>query len=45
MPTFPESAAVGGFIRGVEVSGQVESHEECDPYGDVGVAGEVGIYL
>lgn len=45
MPAFPEPGGVGGLVGRVEVEGQVEAHEHGHADGDVGIAGEVGIYL
>ena len=45
MPTTPELGGVGGFVRRVEVDGQVEAHEHRHTNGDVSIAREVGIDL
>ena len=45
MPAFPEPGGVGGLVGRVEVEGQVEAHEHGHADGNVGIAGEVGIYL
>jgi len=38
MPAFPKAGRTGGLVGGVEVLGQVETHEHGDSDGDVGVA-------
>ena len=45
MPSFPELSGVLGLIGGIEILGEIESHQHGDSGGDVGVAGEVGIDL
>lgn len=45
MPAFPEIAAVGGFIRRIEVRREMKTHEETQTDGDVCIAGEIGIDL
>jgi len=45
VPPLPEAAAVRGLVGGVEVCREAEAHEEGHAYGDVGVAGEIGIDL
>ena len=45
VPAAPELLGILRLVRGIEVLGQIETHEHGDTGGDVRVAGEIGIDL
>ena len=45
MPSLPEYRHVGGLVRRVEVLRKVETHQHRRTDCDVGIAGEISIYL
>ena len=45
MPAFPEVTAIRGFVRWIEITRQIESHEQRETDGNVRIARKIGIYL
>ena len=45
MPAFPEFGNRFGKIRAIEIDHELKAHHPCTAAGNIGIAGEIAIYL